>query len=191
MKRVIIVHGWQGEPGNHWKGWLRRELEKRGVEVVEPFMPNESNEPKDWISKLREVAGKVDQDTVIVGHSLGCPTAIGFLSELPNDKKVGGCILVAGFSSRLKDFDELSKFDFLNKYVKNAKRHSDHFVSIVSDNDESVPFEKSKELNDLIGGKLILEKGKGHFCEDDGVTELPSALDAILYIFNLPTSPKP
>ncbi len=184
-KRVILIHGWQGKPGNHWKGWLRRELEKREIEVVEPFMPNKSDEPKDWINKLKDVVGDADENTILVGHSLGCPTVIGFLSELEEGKKVGGCILVAGFISKLSAHGKLSKFNFSPEYVKNAKKHCNAFVSIASDNDMDVPLEKSKEMNDLVDGKFILEKGKGHFCEEEGVTELPSTLNAILSIFNL------
>lgn len=185
MKRVILVHGWQGCPGNHWKGWFRRELEARGIEVVEPNMPNDSNRPEDWILKLQSVVGKPDENTVIVGHSLGCPTAIGYLMTLREREKIAGAVLVAGFVSKLSGYKPLYLWDFNLEEVKEAKKHCNKFVSIGSTNDIDVPMEKVEELNNLVSGKLIAEDNKCHFCEDDGVTELPSALDAVLEILTL------
>ena len=31
-----MVHGWDGNPNNHWFPWLKKELEKRGFEVHVP-----------------------------------------------------------------------------------------------------------------------------------------------------------
>lgn len=183
MKKVILIHGWQGKPGNHWKGWLKKELEDKGILVVEPEMPNKSNIPKDWINRLSEVVGKPDNETVLVGHSLGCPTIIGYLSELKGDECFLGTILVAGFFSKLQDYEELSLWDFETSYVAKAKEHCKKFISIVSTNDLAVPFDKSKELNDAVSGVMIIEENKGHFCEDDGVVELKSALDSVLDFF--------
>lgn len=183
MKRVILIHGWQGEPGNHWKKWFRKELETRGVLVIEPNMPNESNRPEDWINRLSEVVGELDNETVLVGHSLGCPTIVGFLSKQTGNSTVLGAVLVAGFFSKLPRFEDLALWDFKYADVEKAKEHCKKFVSIVSSNDSAVPFEKSKELNDAIFGEMVLEEDKGHFCEDDGVLELQSVLDATLKIF--------
>lgn len=70
MKRVILIHGWQGQPGNHWKGWFKEKVESHGIEVIEPAMPNESNRPKDWIDKLSAIIGELTTDSILVGHSL-------------------------------------------------------------------------------------------------------------------------
>ncbi|MES2224224.1 MAG: alpha/beta fold hydrolase [Patescibacteria group bacterium] len=182
MKRVILIHGWQGHPGNHWKKWFKGTLIGKGIRVIEPEMPNHSNKPVDWINKLAEVVGIPDMDTVLVGHSLGCPTIIGYLMSLQGDQKVRGAVLVAGFSSRLAPHPDLNDFNFDNALVAETKKHCEKFVSIVSDNDSDVPNEKSIELNTLVDGELIMEHNKGHFCESDGVTKLQSALDSVLQI---------
>jgi predicted alpha/beta hydrolase family esterase len=45
MKKVIIVHGWDGAPTDEWYPWLRKELEARESEVIAPQLPNPS-EPR-------------------------------------------------------------------------------------------------------------------------------------------------
>ena len=44
-KRVVIIHGFQGEPMHGFRPWLKRELEARGFEVAVPAMPS-PNAPK-------------------------------------------------------------------------------------------------------------------------------------------------
>lgn len=183
MKRVILIHGWQGQPGNHWKKWFKGTLIGKGIRVIEPVMPNHSNKPADWINKLAEVVGVPDMDTVLVGHSLGCPTIAGYLMNLSENKKVLGAVFVAGFVTKLDNYPDLSLFDFKKEEVEKARFHCDNFVSIVSDNDSDVPNEKSIELNTLVDGELIMEHNKGHFCEDDGVMKLQSALGSVLKMF--------
>ena len=183
MKRVIIVHGWQWQPWNHWKGWLRNKLESQNIIVIEPNMPNNSNRPDDWINTLSEVIWVPDDETILVGHSLGCPTVVGYLMQLSGNEKVLGAVLVAGFSSEIETHGILHLWDFLPSDVVKSRNHCANFISIASDDDASVPLQKSKELNDLVGGKFILEHKKWHFCEEDGVRELDSAYISVMNIF--------
>lgn len=40
MKRVFIIHGWDGYPKEWWYPWLKQELEARSFEVYVPAMPD-------------------------------------------------------------------------------------------------------------------------------------------------------
>ncbi len=180
-KRVILIHGWGGSPGHHWKPWLTKELQAKGFEVVEPQMPHTDTPVfSEWLAKLSEVVGTPDENTFIVGHSLGCVTVVRYVASLLGETKVGGVVLVAGFYTDINRGEKIRDFYTTQSEIEKAKEHCDKFVSIGSDTDEDVPMEKVAELNDALDGKLLVEKNKGHFCEEDGVTELPSALDAIL-----------
>lgn len=103
--------------------------------------------------------------------------------QLSGKEKILGAILVAGFSSELETHGILHLWDFPPSDVVKSRNHCANFVSIASDDDVSVPLEKSKELNNLVGGKFILEHNKGHFCEEDGVKELDSAYTSVMNIF--------
>ncbi len=97
MKRVFIIHGWDGYPEEGWFPWLKKELEKNGFEVFVPAMPNPS-EPKieEWIPFLENIIDEPDEDTYLVGHSIGCQTIFRYLEQLEN-KKIGGAVCVAGW----------------------------------------------------------------------------------------------
>ena len=180
MKRVFLIHGWDGTPDGNWFPWLSWELKVAGWEVSLPQMPHAA-EPKvaEWISFLRDYVGKPDKDTYFVGHSLGCLAIARYLEALPAKTKVGGCVFVAGCSSRL-DIPELALFFHIPFDPEKTKLHTSKFAMIFSDNDSYVPLEKSLAFAKELGAKTIMERGRGHFTTEDGVIALPSALSALI-----------
>lgn len=40
IKRIFIIHGWDGSPQNRWFPWLEKELKKKGFTVKELFEKN-------------------------------------------------------------------------------------------------------------------------------------------------------
>lgn len=181
MKRVFLIHGWEGNPNNHWFPWLQMELIARGFEVNAPQLPH-AEHPKvsEWISFLKDYVGKPDGNTYFVGHSLGCIAIARYLAVLPAKAKVGGCVFVAGFSGRL-NIPEISEFYSLPFEVEKTKQHCDKFVNIFSDNDSYVSVKTSLEFAKQLGAKTVLLRGKGHFSARDGITALPSVLSSILH----------
>lgn len=180
MKRVFLIHGWEGGPDNHWFPWMALELKAHGFEVNAPHMPHpDTPKVSEWVGFLREYAGKPDKDTYFVGHSLGCITIARYLAELPPNGKVGGAVFVAGFSGRL-NIPEIREFYELPFDAEKARQHYSKSVMIFSDNDSYVPMETSLQMARQFGAKTILERGKGHFTTKDGVTALPSVLSALL-----------
>jgi predicted alpha/beta hydrolase family esterase len=54
-------------------------------------------------------------------------------------------------------------------------------IVILSDNDPYIPFEEANaSFQANLGARIVVEPGKGHFNEDDRITELPAALEAVL-----------
>lgn len=186
MRRVFIIHGWDGYPEEGWFPWVKRELEKRGFEVSVPAMPDPEGPKIDaWVGYLSEVVGKPDEQTYFVGHSIGCQTILRYFEGLPAGVKVGGAVFVAGWlilgDSETKEEKEIGRpwvetpIDF-----EKVRQRTNKFVSIFSDDDEVVPSENKDMLEKELGARTILEHNKGHFSGSDGVTELPSALEAVL-----------
>jgi len=181
-KRLIVVHGWEGSPEHGWFPWLKSEMEKRGWQVQIPAMPSAAA-PKvyEWVPYLLEVAGRVDENTFMIGHSLGCVTILKFLESLPKGKMLGGAILVAGFDNSLT-FKELENFFDTPIDWEKAKKKCKKFVSIHSENDPSVPVENSIKFEKGLGAKKIIVDGYKHFSGDDGFTSLPLILEELLEI---------
>lgn len=187
-KRIFLVHGWSGNPQNNWFPWIQRKLESRGFEVYAPAMPNPDEPRMDaWIPALAAAVGQADRDTFFVGHSMGCQTIVRYLQTLPDGLQVGGAVFVGGFFKRLtnEDDDPEDKAiadEWLNAPIdfKALRARIPKSVAIFSDNDPSVPLDNQDDFRDKLGSEIIMEHRKGHFSDDAGITELPSALEAVL-----------
>src|SRR3989344_4225379 len=96
MKRVYIIHGWGGSPREKTNEWLKRELQKRGYEVIVPEMPD-TDEPKikNWVEKIRKVVGNPDKNAYFIGHSVGCQGILRYLETLDLKTQIGGAVLIA------------------------------------------------------------------------------------------------
>lgn len=190
QKRVFIIHGWDGYPEEGWFPWLKMELESRGFAVFVPQLPN-AEEPRinNWVPALKEAVGVADDQTVFVGHSMGCQTIARYLEILQADVKVGGAVFVAGFFKRLSNLEDDDVVrDVADEWLKTpidlgkVQSHLYRAVAIFSDNDPYVPIDNQEEYHDKLGAKVIIEHEKGHFSGSTGTTTLPKALEAILEI---------
>lgn len=191
MKRAFIIHGWDGRPDLK-KGilpWLKRELEKRGFNVHTPFMPNPL-EPSigEWVPFLAREVGTPDEDTYLIGHSIGAQTVLRYLASLPEGSRIGGAVLLAGWlnltDAAYEDEDDReigrpwreTPIDW-----ERARANTRSITAIFSDNDPVVPLSDKEIFREKLGAEIIVEHGKGHFSADEGTTELPAALRAITH----------
>ncbi|MBI2100608.1 MAG: alpha/beta hydrolase [Candidatus Vogelbacteria bacterium] len=188
MKRVFIIHGWDGYPAEGWFPWLKRELKKKGFQVTVPAMP-ESAEPKidTWLAHLTATVGEVDENTFFVGHSIGCQTILRFLESLPDNQVAGGIVLVAGWINRLDGDLSPEELIIAKPWIETpinlskVKQQAKKFTAIFSDNDKFTRLteENKRIFGDELGAKIIVEHNRGHFSGSDGVTELPGVLEVI------------
>ena len=186
MKRVFIIHGWDGKPEHGWYLWLKKQLEAKEFQAEVPEMP-ETEHPKigAWVNKLIEVVGTPDENTYFVGHSMGCQTILRYLQTLTEGTKIGGAVLVAGFVKLTEEAYETEEDraiakPWLETPINWDKIKQHKFVAIFSDNDPSVEVSNGDVFKEKLGAKIIVEKEKGHFAGDDKVFELPVALDELL-----------
>ena len=183
-KKVFIIHGWDGSPENCWFPWLKNELEKKDFVVQVPPMPHPENPTiEDWVACLSGIVGKSDKNTYLVGHSIGCQTILRYIEKL--SRPVGGVVCVAGFFRLLHlatdEEKEIAKpwLETPMNYEK-IKRQAKKIIAIFSDNDPDVDLDEKELFEEYLGAKTIVEHQKGHFSDDFGIKELPSALNSIL-----------
>lgn len=190
QKRIFIIHGWDGFPEEGWFPWLKKELEAKEFDVFVPQLPK-PEEPRinNWVPKLKEVVGMPDEQTYFVGHSMGCQTIARYLGTLPKDVVVGGAVFVAGFFKRLTGLedDEVVRNvadEWLKTPIdlKEVKAHLKNSVAIFSDNDPYVPLDNKDDFNNILGSRIVVEHGKGHFSGSTGTMELPIAFEAVMEI---------
>jgi predicted alpha/beta hydrolase family esterase len=180
MKKVFLIHCWEGHPEEGWYPWLKKELEEGGFEVAVPAMPD-TNNPKfnEWFEHVKKTVGEPSENCYFVGHSLGCITILRYLESLGPEKRVGGVVLVAGFTSSL-GYEEIGSFFAKRIEWEKIKSHCERFVSIHSDDDPYVSVHYGDFFKEKLGAKKIIEHNKKHFSANDGVTELPVVLEELL-----------
>ncbi len=144
----------------------------------------------EWVNKLNEV-GSANADTYFIGHSIGCQAIMRYLEQLPKNQKVGGVIFVAGwFNLTDETWDEDYTKEIADEWINTTidfekiKQHVTKFVLINSDNDPYVPLSDAELFKNNLGVKVIMLKNMGHIAGDDGVNELPMALEELLKLAN-------
>src|SRR5688572_24072221 len=187
MKRVIIVYGWASHDQDGWFPWLKRELENRGYQVDIPNMPHPMVPTiDDWVNALAEAVGQIDEDTVFIGHSIGCQTILRYLLTI--DTPIRGAVFVAGFFKLegLRTEMERRHAAPWMELIDTEKIRSvmPQSTAIFSDNDRFVSLEENaKAFEEKLESKIVIERNKKHFAGDQGIIELPSALQAVLELY--------
>ncbi|MBU1038771.1 alpha/beta hydrolase [Patescibacteria group bacterium] len=188
MKQAVIIHGFGGSPDNGFKGWLKNELEQAGWTVFNPQMPNPKQPlQQDWVNTIIQNIPNPDQQTYLVGHSLGCIAILRYLEQLPNNIKIGGVFLVAGFSQMLKDAKYQPLANFFNKPIAwpKIKQVCPNLICFFSNNDWAVPAKQITPFKQQ-GAKIIILPDRGHFSDNDGCINLPELKQAILNLSKKP-----
>jgi predicted alpha/beta hydrolase family esterase len=181
VKRAIIVHGWSDNPEGSWFPWLKRKLEEKGMKVEVPAMPDTDIPKIDaWVKKLEETVGNPDKDTFLVGHSIGCQAIMRYLEK--TNAKVGGILFVAGWFTLkgLGNDEQIVAKPWLETPINTDKVKTNKIIVILCDDDPYVPVSNAETFKKRLNAEIIMQTGKGHFSGEDGVTELPEALEAVL-----------
>jgi len=184
MKKAYIIHNWGGSSKSGWYPWLKKELKSKGFETVVFDMPDTKN-PKigTWVKYLEDNIQNPDEETILIGHTIGCQTILRYLEKLPENVKVGKVILVAPWIiiSGLKEKEIKIAKPWVENKIDEGKilNHVEKIIAIFSDNDPYIPAENQKIFSEKYNAEIIIEHGKGHFLENDGITELPVALKYI------------
>lgn len=181
MTNIIIIHGTGGDPNRNWFPWLKSELEKLDCRVFVPKFPTPKNQSlENWLKVFKDYEQNLDENSIVVGHSLGPAFLLSILENLKHPIKAA--FFVAGFTGLLNnlEFDELNKtfttksFNWV-KIRNNCKR----FYVINSNNDPYVPLEKGKFLAKNLGTELIVLKNAGHINTEAGYTKFDFLLEKI------------
>jgi len=188
MKKAYIIHGWDGSPNEPMHKWLKVKLEEQGFQVFAPKMPSPDRPEIDsWVRHIQDIASP-DQDSIFIGHSIGCQTVLRYLETLKQEVVVAGVLLIAPWveldKNTLEEEGEESReiarpwmetpIDF-----KKVKQHAKNFTTIFSDDDPFVPLTQKDLFIKELRASIVIEHNKGHFTDSDGIKKLPAALAAI------------
>lgn len=178
--RAFIIHGYSATPADHWFRWLAEELETAGSPTVVPALPNPENpDPQQWLDVLASEIGIPDHNTILIAHSLGCLTALRYLSSLSEPWNLHSLVLVAGFLEPLPALPDLDEYIAGGCDVSTTSGHVERITVIRSDQDPYVPTAHTDRLAQQLGVTAHVIDGAGHFLASDGVDILPKILPFI------------
>lgn len=188
MKKVFLVHGFEGEPNGGWRPWLMRELDAQDIYACALPMPTPYTPiVSEWVKELERVIDS-PKETVLVGHSLGAAAILRYL-EVTKDQ-ILGAVLVSGpiemveHNSKGKSLEKMRNFFDTPFDFEKIKRQCGSFVIIHGDNDTVVPFSHAERLSEALEGKLVTVPNGLHLSGGAGWYELPDAREAVLSLFN-------
>lgn len=181
MANVFIIHGSYGSPEENWFPWLKEELEKLDCNIFVPKFPTPENQSLEtWLKVFEEYEDKIDENSILIGHSLGPAFLLNILEKL--NKPVKASFFVSGFLGLLDNptFDEINK-TFTDKEFNwdKIKENCPEFYVFHSDNDPYVSLQKAKELSEKLGVEVLVVKDAGHFNKETGYTNFPQLLEKI------------
>ncbi len=176
---VILVHGWKGSPENAWFPWLRRELESRGYTTEALVMPHPAFPDRQvWVDHIK--ASITSPDTVLIGHSLGCPSILLALQSY-DGPPLARVVLVAGFA-RLFQIPLLEHWFGEARIDLNVVRSRAASWRVLHGRfDPLVPFREGEWMAEGLGVPLIeTHSHRGHLTPVELAFEVPEILQAVI-----------
>ncbi len=183
MKKVYLVHCWDGTSNDGWYPWIAKELKKYNVEVELFDMPN-TDKPtiKEWVETLDSKVNVLDKETYFIGHSIGCQTIMRYL-ETKDVCEIGGILFVAPWLDLLPEaIEDKESYDTAYPWINTpidflkVRSFTNNINCIFSNDDYFVSLEQEKVFKDKLDAKTVIVENKGHISQDDGVYELEEIL---------------
>lgn len=178
---IYLIHGFTASSKANWFPWLKEQMKNKGFELIVPDMPNtEDPHLVPWLQKLEESVSKINENTIFIGHSLGCITTLRFI--LKKGISIKGAILVSGFMDKNPmDIQKVGLNEFISGEIDidEVKSLIPHRVMLTAVDDDIVPMEASKKMADKLDARLIILDKGGHFIDRDGFSEFPE-VEALL-----------
>lgn len=179
MKKVFLIHGFNGTPNGGWRPSLMRELEKKDIYACALSMPNPHKPTAEaWIKEIRTHVKRNSEDEVIlVGHSLGGAALLRYL-EAYRDKNISKVIFVSTRVDRKND-EHLMSFYRTSFDFESIKNRTTKFYVIHGDNDPIVAYANGEYLSKKLECELITINNGYHLNGSAGFFELPELLEVI------------
>lgn len=171
MKTAFIFHGTEGYPEENWFPWLKEKLEGKGYKVIVPQFPSPPEVAAkilEWFSVLRDYEGEINENIILIGHSLGGVFSLRILEKLKHPVKA---VFLVGTPIGIKpiiNYDRDSSFSGFDFDWSTIKNNSKNFIVFHSDDDPYVGLENGKQLAKNLGVDLSFVPNAGHFNEKAG-----------------------
>jgi predicted alpha/beta hydrolase family esterase len=151
-----------------WKSYLQDSLGEN-FDVILPQMPNKQNAHyEEWKILFEKVLRLLDEEIILVGHSLGGIFLPKYLSENKVNKKILGTLLVAAPFNEDEAQYELGDFNLSSHSFDQFEKQGGKIIFYQSKDDAVVPFADMTKYQKLLPGvQFKIFEDRGHFNQTD------------------------
>lgn len=177
----VLLHGFTGSVEANFFPWLKQELTKKSKKVWAENMPDTSDPTIDKQVDFVLKNAEFNENTVLLGHSLGSVVALKIVERLKTPIKK--LVLAAGFAEpgfldHKRPFEPQivpSEFDF-----EAIKKNIGETILLRAKNDTAVPRERSEFVKSKIGGTIVdFEANDDHITGEIEPEVLRALVDSI------------
>jgi len=147
-----------------WSDSLRQELDSNKFDVLLPKMPNPMNAKYDeWRILFKKIASLLDNNVILIGHSLGAIFLVKYLSENKFPKNILATLLVSPPHDDEGMEESLGSF-VLPKNLDRLVKQGDKIFIYQSKDDLVVPYSHLGKYKKALPNVVLREfKKRGHF----------------------------
>lgn len=186
MRNCVIIHGGplqEEEMTPHflqdlyWQRWVKNELQKAGIHVEIPSMPNPW---KPSYLEYKKVFEKLPlhESTVLIGHSRGCAFLVRWLGETKSSVRklimVAPNFVTTSSEQTVKDFYSFE----IDSTIKNRVQER---IIFTSDTEVQEGKDSLEMVNEKLDCEVVNLPNHGHYItEEMGGDEFPELVACVL-----------
>jgi len=183
MKVVFVPGNGNSTTRDNWFPSLKTELQDKGIEVIAADFPDPDLARESiWIPFLLDEL-KVDQDTILVGHSSGAVASL----RLAEENKILGSVLVGVYHTDLDMAREKASGYFNRDWKWDKIRNNQKWVSIFASQDDPwIPIDQARHIHQYLSCEYHEFTNQGHFGGDYVKVTFPELTLSILNNIQFP-----
>ncbi len=183
MRNVLIFHGTGGNRQGNWFPWLKGEFEKEGCQVIVPQFPDprEGNNLEDWLKVLKQYEKYINEQTILIGHSLGGLLLLRVLERLKQPISAAFFVSAPVGIKPIKYYESDEKFSGFEFDWEKIRKGAKQFRVYHSNSDPYVSLGNGQELAKQLGVDLTFIPNAGHINAESGYTKFDQILEDIKF----------
>ena len=180
MKNAFIFHGTEGYPEENWFPWLKQELEKLNYKIYMPHFPSPPKIPAkitEWFDVLKKYEQNINEDTILIGHSLGGIFTLRLLEKLEHPVKAAIFVGTPIGVRPILNYERDNSFSGFTFDWESILKKAYHFLVFQSDDDPYVSLGNGEQLAKNLNVILNFVPNAGHFNTKSGYTKFDLILE--------------
>lgn len=174
--KIIIIRGNDNSvPDEIWFPYVKTELEKLGLKVINEEFPDPIlAREKYWLPFIKDLGA--DENTILIGHSSGAVAAMRFAEK----NRILGSVLIGACYTDLGDENE-KKSGYYNRFWEweTIKKNQQWIIQFASTDDPYIPIEEARYIQQKLQTEYYEYTDEGHFGVDKNKTTFPEIVKVI------------